>query len=337
VYFPSDREDGYFRWGEMEGASDGYFAIRMKSDVVTWPRDAAGNYTTEEKYCISPGTYCGLVLLVSTRNGEPLAFINDGILQHMRVGGGAGLGVKYLSREDSHVVGMIGSGGMARVYLEAFTLVRDIQRCRVYSPNREHREAFAREMSERLKIGVVPVDSAQAAIKGADIVSACTDSLNPVYDADWIEPGMHVTNVNQYDMPPGLLKKVDVVVRQGIAAITIEESERFQSLRGGTMGAYVGGTEEEMKRLPPKREHRTGAKGDPTDRGFGGKDEPGFVDLVTGKCEGRTSPTQITFYRNQGLQGLQFVSVGAWVYELALKQKKGREIPTDWFVQDIRD
>jgi alanine dehydrogenase len=121
MYVPCKRDDGYFRWGTMEGANDGYFAIRMKSDVIHWPRDENGNWT-EKKYCREPGTYCGLILLISTENAEPLAFINDGALQHMRVGGGAGLGVKYLSREDSHVVGMLGSGGMARTFLEAFTL-----------------------------------------------------------------------------------------------------------------------------------------------------------------------------------------------------------------------
>jgi len=45
----------------------------------------------------------------------------------MRVGGGAGIGVKYLSRADSHQVGMLGSGGMARSFLEAFACVRDIR------------------------------------------------------------------------------------------------------------------------------------------------------------------------------------------------------------------
>jgi alanine dehydrogenase len=339
VYFPCEREDGYFRWGEMEGASGGYFAIRMKSDIALWPKDADGNYTTEEKYCIAPGTYCGLIMLVSTKNAEPLAFINDGILQHMRVGGGAGIGTKYLSRDDSHVVGMLGSGGMARTYLEAISLVRNIGLCKVFSPNPEHREAFADEMSKHLGLEVRAVDTARAAMSGSDIFATCTDSIKPVYDLDWIEKGMHVTNLNQHDTPPGIVKRADVVVRQGVAALNLPEGERFQSMRGGTMGAFIGGTAEEMKRLPPKRS-RPGAPGeerDAGDRGYGGKDEAGFVDLVSGKCKGRTSPEQITFYRNQGLQGLQFASVGAWVYEQAVKLKLGREIPTDWFVQDIRD
>ena len=89
LYYPSAHPESYFRWGSMEGANDGYFAIRMKSDIVSWPRAEDGSWT-EEKYCMEPGTYCGLIFLVSTRNGEPLAFINDGVLQHMRVGGGGG-------------------------------------------------------------------------------------------------------------------------------------------------------------------------------------------------------------------------------------------------------
>jgi len=52
-------------------------------------------------------------------NGEPLALINDGYLQHMRVGGCAGLGAKYLSREDACDVGIFGSGGMARSHVGA--------------------------------------------------------------------------------------------------------------------------------------------------------------------------------------------------------------------------
>jgi alanine dehydrogenase len=82
MYAPSSTvEDGYYRWGTMEGYNDGIFAIRMKSDVMTWPQDEAGNWT-EEKYCVEPGTYCGLVFLMSTDNGEPLALMNDGIIQH---------------------------------------------------------------------------------------------------------------------------------------------------------------------------------------------------------------------------------------------------------------
>ncbi len=337
LYFPCQRDDGYFRWGTMEGANDGFFAIRMKSDIMHWPKDEKGNWT-EKKYCREPGTYCGLILLISTENAEPLAFINDGALQHMRVGGGAAIGVKYLSREESHVVGMIGSGGMARTFLEAFTCVRDIHRCKVYSPNAQHRKAYAEEMSRRLNIEVVAVDSPREAIKDVDILSSCTDSMQPVYDADWIEPGMHVTNLGRREMPDAAAEKFDVVIRQGTAGIQMKQTERFQAERGLSPAAYIGGTIEEMKRIPEKNPEPGFGGDDPQfkDRGRGG-DKPDFADLISGKAKGRTSPDQVTFYRNVGNQGLQFSAVGALVYKKVKEQSLGQEIPTDWFLQDIRD
>jgi ornithine cyclodeaminase/alanine dehydrogenase-like protein (mu-crystallin family) len=337
MYFPCEREDGYFRWGTMEGANDGYFAIRMKSDIVTWPKDPDGNQT-EDKYCRAPGTYCGLIMLVSTRNAEPLAFINDGVLQHMRVGGGAGIGVKYLAREDAAVVGMLGSGGMARTFLEAFKCVRDIRLCKVYSPTAGNRDAFAQEMSRRLNIEVRAVDDPREAVRGADILSSCTDSMQPVYDADWIEPGMHVTNLGRREIPDAAAERFDVVVRQGTAGLQMRETERFQAERGLSPAAFIGGTLEEMQRLP-KKNPQPGFGGDSPefmDRGRGGN-KPDFADLVTGKCQGRTGRDQVTFYRNVGNQGLQFSSVGGFVYAQAVKAGKGRSIPTEWFLQDIRD
>jgi alanine dehydrogenase len=330
LYYPCDRDDGYFRWGTMEGANGDFFAIRMKSDIVTWPRDRNGN-VTEEKYCVTPGTFCGLILLISTRNGEPLALINDGVLQHMRVGGGAGIGAKYLARDDAHVVGMIGSGGMARTYLEAFCCVRDIRRAQVFSPSREHREAYAAEMRAKLGIEVVPVGSARAAVQGADIVSACTDAIVPVFEAAWLEPGMHVTNLNHHEVPNDAAERFDVFMRQGTSGLEFAESERFQARRGQSPAAYLGGTAEELKRLPPAM---------PPPKGYGKSGTaklPDFADFVSGKASGCTDSKQISFYANAGNQGLQFSSVGGWVYTQARAQGRGREIPTEWFLQDIRD
>ncbi len=52
---------------------------------------------------------------------------------------------------------------------------------------------------------------------------------------------------------------------------------------------------------------------------------------------GRESDDQITFYHNMGNQGLQFSSTGGLVYRKAKAAGRGRQIPTEWFLQDIRD
>jgi alanine dehydrogenase len=336
MYVPGP-DEGYFRWGTMEGANDGFFAIRMKSDVIQWPRDNDGNWT-EEKFCIEPGTYCGLILLISTENAQPLAFINDGVLQHMRVGGGAGIGVKYLSREDSKVVGMLGSGGMARTFLEAFTCVRDIERCNIYSPTEGNREQFAEEMADELGIEVVAVSSPREAVAGCDILSSCTDAMLPVYDAAWIEPGMHVTNLGRREIPDAAMDRFDVVIRQGTAGLQMKQTERFQAERGLSPAAFIGGTPEQMERIPSRNPNPGFGGDDPEfdDRGRGG-DKPDVAALMNGDVDGRTSDEQVTFYRNVGNQGLQFSSVGQVVYQRALEAGLGQRIPLEWFLQDIRD
>ncbi len=322
VWAPTEGTDSYYRWGSMEGVcrTYGVFAIRMKSDIVRWPEGQ-----NEQKFCIQPGTYCGLVMLFSTRNGEPLAIINDGILQHFRVGGGAGLGVKYLSRPDSSVVGIIGSGGMARTYLEAFTEVRKLRRVKVYSRSRERREAYAKEMEAKLGIPIEPMNNPEAVVRGSDIVSTCTDSIVPVLrNPEWIEPGMHVTNLDIREFAEeAVFKRFDVTVRLGDQTLPNRGSDA--EFRPFHFAGYAAGQPEELGRIP-----KSGLRIDI-------ENYPKLVEVIGGKVEGRTSPEQVTCFINIGTQGLQFASVGGWLYHAAIEKGIGRELPTEWFVQDVRD
>jgi len=149
---------------------------------------------------------------------------------------------------------------------------------------------------------------------------------------------MHVTNLGRREISDGVIDKFDVVIRQGTAGLQMKQTDRFQAERGLSPAAFIGGTEEEMKRIPAKNPQPGFGGDDPEfmDRGKGG-DKPDIADLISGKAAGRTRPDQITFYRNVGNQGLQFSSVGGLVYRLCKERGLGREIPTEWFLQDIRD
>ena len=322
LYAPCEREDAYWRWGTMEGANGGYFAIRMKSDILHWQESPDGGMT-QDKYCVRPGTYCGLIMLFSTRDGEPLAMINDGILQHMRVGGAGGLGAKYMARPDAETLCILGSGGMARTYLDAMQCVRPIRRVRVYSPTKANREAFAREMESRFDLEVIPVASAREAVKGADILACCTDSLTPVFDAAWIEPGMHIANLNSHEISREAWARIDYMSRKN------DLSEAKQSYREGR-NSYICGTEAERARLPAKAYDARPFEG------FRG-DGVEFRDVLEGRAPGRRNAGEVTFFQNSGNQGLQFSSVGALCYLKAREAGLGRELPTEWFLQDIRD
>jgi ornithine cyclodeaminase/alanine dehydrogenase-like protein (mu-crystallin family) len=321
VWMPCERPDGYYRWGTMEGASRklGVFAIRMKSDIVHWP-----DGETEEKYCVQPGTYCGLVMVFSVRNGEPLAIINDGVLQHMRVGGCAGLGARYLSRPDALVVGIFGSGGMARSYLSAFKEVRRLTKVKVYSPTKAHREAYAREMGAQLGVAVEAVDRPESVVRGSDIVAACTDSTRTVFDEpEWLEEGAHITCVRACEIGPRVVQRCDVSIKLG--KNTVETMDEGMVRLHGNVG-YIAGQPEERARIP-----------NPTVDNYRGGFFKYFMDLKAGKVPGRTSAKQITFFINAGTQGLQFAACAGKIYELAREKGVGRELPTEWLLQDVRD
>jgi len=325
VYLPCERPESYYRWALMTGGArrDGFVVARMLSDIVSWPGKEGEQ--RENKHCIQPGTYCGLLFMFSARDGMPAALINDGFLQHMRVAGGAGLGVKYLAKKDSHTVGMIGSGGMARSYLEAFACVRRITKVKVYSPNQENARQYAKEMSEKFNIEVAPVASAREAVKGVDIVSCTTSSIDPVFKTEWLEPGMHVTDVTWDETEPGFAKAVDVPVKMGESTPHLENPPPGAFYAAHGFLGYVAGQPEEkaiIPRRPPREEILKMAT---------------LADVLSGKAKGRTSDRQTSWFLNLGVMGVQFAAVCTAAYNEAKKRGVGRDIPTEWFTQNIRD
>jgi len=328
IQIPTSDPGKVYQWGTMEGGSvGGYFAIRMKSDV-TYERDNEGT-RVHEKYCSQPGLYCGLILLTDVETGEPLAFINDGVLQHMRVGADGGIGVKYLSREDSEVVCMLGSGGMARSHLDAFMCVRNIKKVQVFSPTRANREAYAEEMRARHGIEVVACDNPEDAYKGADIVAGVTNSSVPVVMAECLEPGMHILNVGGGTgmVDKAVQDRVDVYFRFGNAP--------------APQGLPEMSLADEWITYAARPDAKTGLVQKPLGTRAHGVAMPDrviyFEDFLNGTNRGRTSAGQITYSERGNLQGNQFHAVAGRTYELARAAGLSNEIPTEWLLQDIRD
>jgi ornithine cyclodeaminase/alanine dehydrogenase-like protein (mu-crystallin family) len=221
---------------------------------------------------------------------------------------------------------MIGSGGMARSHMEAFARVRKIKRVQVYSPTKEHRLAYAREMEEKFDVEAVPVAKPEEVYKGAHILAGCTDAAVPVICGEWLEPGTHVTCIGGKP-DDETLRKIDVSLRLGNAPAPWGLPQFGLSDEHLTYGAEQG-------KGPPMKTKQTGKRG----HGVIAEDRAVFLaELLEGKKKGRTSPAQITYSERGNIQGAQFFSVAAKAYELAKEKGLGREIPTDWLLQDIRD
>lgn len=322
IRIPTTDPEKTYQWGTMEGGSSdmGYFAIRMKSDVVY--QSEYGGAVTEEKYCVEPGQFCGLIMLFRVQNGEPLAIINDGYLQHFRVGADSAIGTGHMARTDARVVGMLGSGGMARSHIESLRLVRKIERVQVYSPTPEHREAYAREIAEKYAIEAVAVETPRDIFRGADIVCGCTDSARPVIIGEWLEPGTHITSVGGRP-DHAAVNRVDAWLRLGSAPGPVGLPEWAVHDETVTYAARRPGSPEE-----PARARSHGLRAEKTIF---------LEDLLAGRAKGRTAAEQITYSERGNVQGAQFFAVAGAVYEAAQAAGLGHQLPTEWFLQDIRD
>jgi len=179
-------------------------------------------------------------------------------------------------------------------------------------------------MSAKLGLEVVAVNSPEEVVRDSDIVSTCTDSTRVVFDGpEWLKEGAHITCVRACEIGPKVVKRCDLSVKLG--RNTVETMDEGMIRLHGNVG-YIAGQPEERKRIP-----------NPTVDNYKGDFFKYFMDLKAGKVPGRTNSKQITFFINAGTQGLQFAACAGKVYQLAKEKGMGKELPTEWFLQDIRD
>ena len=181
-------------------------------------------------YSIVDGKYQFFVLLYSVATGDLLAVIEANQLGRRRTGAASGVSAKYMAREDSAEVGILGSGFQAGAQLEAICSVRPIERVRVYSCNPENRNGFARRMTETLSIEVVAADEPRAVVESADILVTISNSCTPVFDGEWLRAGTHICAVggaNEYvtELDDATIQRADFIAVDSITQAKIECGE----------------------------------------------------------------------------------------------------------------
>ena len=290
---------------KMMGAvvqQSGVGVVRINSDILSFANKR------QVKLPLAPGNrYTGLVLLFSIETGEPLAIFPDGILQRMRVGATSALAASYLARKDATTVAVIGAGWQAGGHVMAIAALRKLEEIRVYSPTRDKREAFCREMGESIGITVRAVATPEEAARGAGIVLCATNASQHVFMNRWVEPGMHVSTIRGPELEPGVVLNADIaVVNDRVVHENVSK----------TAGVVL-----------PKNRH--------TIEGFDVAAAPTLAELVAGTAKGRASAGQKTVFVNLPGLGLQFAAVGEALYRKARAAGRGHELPTEWFTEDV--
>jgi ornithine cyclodeaminase/alanine dehydrogenase-like protein (mu-crystallin family) len=233
----------------------------------------------------------------------------DGLIQQTRVGVTSALGMKVMARKNSEVLGLIGSGGQARAHYRYMTAVMPIKKVKVYSPNAEHRKAFVEEMTKETGITGEAVKSAAEAASGCDIICSATNSSRPVVEMDWLKAGMHYNSIREFETDLAILENSDVIA--------------IHTNFGGIQHYQPPGIDDDMPGVR-REKPRDWTK------------YPEICDLIAGMAPGRTNEQQITFFLNNVGTGVQFAAMGYCAYTGAKQRGLGHEIPSEWFMQDIK-
>ena len=309
-YLPHSIPHSTYSFKSVDGGIGkfGVLALRVTSDVVQ-EKEVHNSVRLEKLPLAGKGMFVGLVQLFSAATGELLAIMPDGVIQQTRVGVTSALGMKVMARASSEILGLVGSGGQARAHYRFMTSVLPIKKVKVFSPNPEHREAFIDEMAKETGVPAEPVSSAAVAVKGCDVICSATNSSRPVLNADWLKPGMHYNSIREFETDIAALDRCDVVA--------------IHTQFGGIQHYQPPGIVDDMpgvRREKPRDWSRY----------------PEICDLIAGKVPSRTNDEQITFFLNNVGTGVQFAAMGYCAYRAAKEKGLGHEIPTDWFLQDIK-
>src|SRR5438132_1377014 len=186
---------------------------------AAWP---GGKCTGLKAYTVANGRVRFMVVLFGL-DGSVEALVESDFMGAYRTGAATAVAVKALGLPASATVALIGCGWQASTQALALTRVLQVEELRVFSRNAERRAAFAAEQAEQLGIKTVDASTAEAAVRGADIVVTVTTSHLPVLEAAWVEPHALVVAVgsnfrNRVEVPTDLVERAQTVVVDQLAA-----------------------------------------------------------------------------------------------------------------------
>ncbi|HJZ49362.1 MAG TPA: ornithine cyclodeaminase family protein [Roseiflexaceae bacterium] len=276
--------------------------------TIVRPPDAAGlmglmpSYRAGERalyglkaVCVFPGNtakgkdaHQGSVMLFSAETGELLALLNASAITAIRTGAVSAVATRLLAREDAGDLAILGTGVQARSHLAALACVRPIRRARIASRSFEHAWAFAEAFRPRYPFPIEPVETAEAAVCGADLIVTATTAAEPIVLREWIAPGAHINAIGS-SIPTA--RELDTAT-MAAAGLFVDRRESTLNESGDYLFAM-----------------RAGAIGPDHIRAEVG-------ELLLGKHAGRSGPDEITVFKSLGL-AVEDLAAADYVYRQA--------------------
>ena len=213
----------------------------------------AGNSLATKLITLFPGnarrglpTLLATIVLMDAQTGETLAVLDGTWITALRTAAVSAVAVDALASRQPKVVALLGSGTLARSHAQALRAVREIAQMRVWSRDPANVERCARE------IGAAAFPSAEAAVRGADIVCTVTNASEPVLRGEWLKPGALVAAIGA---PRPTWRELDDAAMRNVVVADSYESARQESgdviLSGAPVYAEIGEILAGRRAAPP--------------------------------------------------------------------------------------
>lgn len=236
----------------------------------------------------------GLMILLSAKTGLVEALLLDnGYLTDIRTAAAGAVAARYLAPEDVETAAVFGTGAQARLQMQAAHLVRPFKRAIVWGRDREKTKACAADLERTLGVPVRPEPDGAVAVSESQLVITTTPAREPIFEADWLHPGLHITAMGSDQ----------------------HEKNEIEPRAIATADLYVADRGSQCEKLG---ELRTAIE-----KGFWNKGAPVELgDIVAGTATGRISPDAITICDLTGT-GAQDTAIATFALGLAKTGGKG--------------
>lgn len=233
-------------------------------------------------------------VVIFSNEGAPIAMLDGMAITHLRTAGASALASRYLSRENSEHLVIIGTGALAPTMAEAHCSVRPITKVRVWGRRSDRAARTVAEISHRLgaRVDVSVSTSVDVDVAAADVICCCTSSPTPVLAGRWLSPGAFVDLVGSFS--PSTREADDVAVAR--ARIFVDTRQGALSEAGDLLDPIARGV------IRPES-----IRGE-------------MSDLVTGRAFGRTTDEEITLFKSVGTAVEDFAAA-----DLVLKESNRRK------------
>ena len=255
-------------------------------------------YTGFKYYYHRPAGSSCYVHLINTESGRLEAILEAIGMSRLRTGAASGIATRHLAVKEASVLGQIGAGQQGPSQIEAVCRVRPIRSVRVFARNRDRLAAFCESMSKATGVEVKAAESAEAAVRGAQVVNVITKAVEPVLKGEWLEPGQHVNAAGSNALSR---RELDEAAVRKCGLVTVDSRGTARNECGDLLPAVEKG----LLRWDALTE---------------------IGEVIAGKAPGRSSAKQITLYESHGM-GLQDLWVGAKVLKLARERGIGTDLP----------